>query len=252
MQRSNTYIIIFSVVLTIILGGMLSIASVGLKPLQDKQVELDTKKKILGAVTDISTIEDPNELLALYDQRVESIVVDFEGNIVETNAKGEPIVAEKISVQKNYRMKPEDRVYPVYKFKAEDGSIDAYVFPMWGNGLWDWISAYMAIDKDLNTVRGIAFDHKAETPGLGERITTEVIQSRYVGKEIFNDSGELESITMVKGENNTGLSIHEVDGMAGATMTAKGVNAMLDQYLGCYQPYIKKVKSEGNKVALTQ
>ncbi len=252
MQRSNTYIILFSIVLTIILGGMLSIASVGLKPLQDKQVELDTKKKILGAVMDISAIEDPNEILALYDERVESIVVDFEGNLVETNAKGEPAVAEEISIQKNYRMKPEDRVYPVYKFKADDGNIDAYVFPMWGNGLWDWISAYMAVDSDLNTVRGIAFDHKAETPGLGERIVSEQIQSRYVGKEIFNESGELVSITMVKGENNTGLTIHEVDGMAGATMTAKGVNAMLDQYLGCYQPYIKKIKSASDKVALNQ
>lgn len=252
MQRSNTYIIIFSIVLTVILGGMLSFASVGLKPLQDKQVELDTKKKILGAVTDISGIEDPNEILALYDQKVESVVVDYEGNLVESNEKGEPIVAEKISIQKNYRFKPEERLYPIYKFKAEDGSIDAYVFPMWGNGLWDWISAYMAIDSDLNTVRGIAFDHKAETPGLGARIASDEIQTRYVGKEIYSDSGELVSVSMVKGEGNAGLTDHQVDGMSGATMTGKGVNAMIQQYLGCYQPYINKIKSESKKVALNQ
>ncbi len=252
MQRSNTYIILFSIALTVVLGGLLSVTSVGLKPMQDKQVELDTKKKILGAVMDISSIEDPNEILSLYDQRVESVVVDYEGNLVETNEKGEPLVAEKVSIQKNYRIAPENRIYPVYKFKAEDGSIDAYVFPMWGNGLWDWISAYMAIDSDLNTVRGIAFDHKAETPGLGARIASEQIQSRYVGKEIYSESSELVSVTMVKGENNQGLSEHQVDGMSGATMTAKGVNAMIQQYLGCYQPYIKKIKSEDNKVALNQ
>ncbi len=251
MQRSNTYIIIFSIVLTFILGGMLSIASVGLKPLQDKQVELDTKKKILGAVMDISTIKDPNEILSLYNERVESLVVDAEGNIIETNAKGEPIAAEKISIQKNYRIKPEERQYPVYKFKGDGGKIDAYVFPMWGNGLWDWISAYMAVDSDLNTVRGIAFDHKAETPGLGARITSTVIQERYVGKEIYNESGELVSVTMLKGENNSGLTEHQVDGMSGATLTGKGVNTMIDQYLNSYQPYIKKMKAD-NKVALNQ
>ncbi|XOV91399.1 MAG: NADH:ubiquinone reductase (Na(+)-transporting) subunit C [Bacteroidota bacterium] len=252
MQRSNTYIIIFSIVLTVILGGMLSLASVGLKPMQDKQIELDTKKKILGAVMDISSIKDPNEILALYDKKVESIVVDAKGNPIEKNQKGEPIFAEKVSVQKNYRLKKEDRIYPVFKFKADDGSIDAYVFPMWGNGLWDWISAYMAIDSDLNTVRGIAFDHKSETPGLGARIVTPEIQSRYVGKEIYDDSGDLVSIKMVKGEGNSGLTDHEVDGMSGATMTGKGVNAMILQYLGCYQPYIDKVKSESKKVALNQ
>ncbi len=251
MQRSNTYIIIFSIVLTIILGGMLSLASVGLKPLQDKQVELDTKKKILGAVMDISNIQDPNELLELYEQKVESIVIDFEGNLVEQDEKGNPVIAEKVSIRKNYRFKPEERLYPVYMFKSEEGKIDAYVFPMWGNGLWDWISAYIALDSDLNTVRGIAFDHKAETPGLGARIASDVIQGRYVGKEIYNESGELVSVTMVKGENNEGLSEHQVDGMSGATMTGKGVNAMLQQYLKCYQPFIKKEKSE-NKIALNQ
>ena len=251
MQRSNTYIIIFSIVLTIILGGMLSLASVGLKPLQDKQVELDTKKKILGAVMDISNIQDPNELLELYKQKVESIVIDFEGNLVEQDEKGNPVIAEKVSIQKNYRFKPEERLYPIYMFKSEDGKIDAYVFPMWGNGLWDWISAYIAIDSDLNTVRGIAFDHKAETPGLGARIASDVIQGRYVGKEIYNEDGELVSVTMVKGLNNAGLSEHQVDGMSGATMTGKGVNAMLEQYLKCYQPFIKKEKSE-NKIALNQ
>lgn len=252
MQRSNTYIIIFSIALTVVLGGLLSLTSVGLKPLQDKQVELDTKKQILGAVMDISSIEDPNEILALYDERVESLVVDFDGNLLETNEKGEPMVAEEVSVQKNYRMSPEERIYPVFKFKADGGKIDAYVFPMWGNGLWDWISGYVAVDSDLNTIRGVAFAHKAETPGLGARITDDEVKNRYIGKEIYNDNGELVSVNMLKGENNQGLTEHQIDGLSGATMTAKGVNAMIGGYLECYQPYINKIKADDNQVALNQ
>lgn len=250
MQRSNTYIILFSVILTVVLGGMLSLASVGLKPAQDKQVELDTKKKILGAVIDISAIEDPNELLALYDKKVQSTVVDYKGTEVLKDAKGNPVIAEKVNIQKNSRLDVKERLYPVYMFKNDNGSVEAYIFPMFGKGLWDWISSYLALDADLNTVRGIAFDHKAETPGLGARITSDEIQKRYVEKKIYNDNGELVSVNMVKGEGNSGLGEHKIDGMSGATLTGKGVNNMLEEYLNCYKPFIEKTKSGSSDLAL--
>ena len=102
---------------------------------------------------------------------------------------------------------------------------------MFGNGLWDWISGFVALDKDLNKVVGVAFDHKTETPGLGARISSEEIQSRYKGKKIFNELGDLVSIKMLKKENNINLTFHEVDGMSGATITANGLNDMLKNYL---------------------
>ena len=45
----------------------------------------------------------------------------------------------------------------------ENGELEAYIMPMFGAGLWDWISAFVALSPDLNTVKGIAFDHKQET-----------------------------------------------------------------------------------------
>ena len=244
MRQSNLYVILFAVGITVVFGGALSLTSVGLKPLQDKQVEIDTKKKILGAVMDISNITNPNEILRVYKEKVNSMVVDIDGNQIEKDEKGNPIVAEKINIQKNSKLDAENRMYPVFMFSESGSNIDAYIFPTFGSGLWDWISSYVALESDLNTVKGIAFDHKSETPGLGARITEAKIQQRFVGKEIYNDQGELESITMVKGEGNTGLSEHQVDGMSGATMTAKGVNAMLESYLECYQAFIEKTKSQ--------
>ena len=113
---------------------------------------------------------------------------------------------------------------------------------MFGNGLWDWISGFVALDKDLNKVVGVAFDHKAETPGLGARISSNEIQDRYKGKEIFDGLGNLVSVRMLKKENNSELNIHEVDGMSGATITANGLNDMLKNYLDCYLPFIIKNK----------
>jgi len=223
-------------------------ASVMLKPAQEKQIELDTKKKILGAVMDISSIKKPEELLALYDQKVKSEVVDINGDLVTADEKGNPIVAEKVNIQKNYRFAPEDRLFPVYKFTGESGTVEAYIFPMFGAGLWDWISGYIALEDDLNTIKGVAFDHKSETPGLGARITTSEVQQRFVGKKIY-EGNELVSVAMVKGEGNQGLTEHQVDGMSGATLTGKGVNSMLQTYLGYYEPYLQQKKS-GETVAL--
>ncbi|MEO9805292.1 MAG: NADH:ubiquinone reductase (Na(+)-transporting) subunit C [Reichenbachiella sp.] len=253
MQRSNLYIVIFSAILTIVLGGLLSGTSVVLKPLQDKQVELDTKKKILGAVMDISNIKDPKEILALYDKRVTSTVVDINGDLMEKDAKGNPLIAEKIDFQKNHNKFKKDvnaRPYPVFMYMKEDGSgVDAYIFPMFGAGLWDWISGFIAVDSDLVTVRGVAFDHKSETPGLGARITDTKVRSRYEGKKLFDAGGVLQSVNMVKGEKGLPLDDHHIDGMSGATLTGKGVNAMLKDYFGFYGNFIEKTKAANQPVA---
>ena len=95
-----------------------------------------------------------------------------------------------------------------------------------------------------NEIVGVAFDHKAETPGLGARISSDEIQERYKGKKIFNELGDLVSIKMLKKENNKMLTLHEVDGMSGATITANGLNDMLKNYLDCYLPFIKKNKNQ--------
>lgn len=237
MQQSNTYVIIFAVGLTIVLGGLLSLTSVGLKPLQDEQVKLDTQKKILGAVITIDKNLKPAQIDSLYKARVKSILVDIDGNVIE-NA---PVAAEKIDIGKNHKLDPKERMYPVFKYSGESGELEAYILPTFGAGLWDWISGYIALEKDLNTIKGVAFDHKQETPGLGARITEDGVKGRYQGKTIFEGT-ELVSVEMVKGEGNTGLGDHQVDGMSGATMTAKGVNQMFDHYLECYQGFIAKNK----------
>ena len=252
MQRSNIYILVFSAIMTVLIGGAMSLTSVFLKPAQDKQVELDTKKKILGAVMDISTFNTPEEILNLYKARVKSVVVDIEGEIIATDEKGNPLIAEKVNAQKNHKIDREERLYPIYMIlnELDPNVVEAYVFPMFGLGLWDWISGYVALESDLNTVKGVAFDHKGETPGLGARITEEKVRNRYKeNKKIFSDAGNLESITMVKGEGITGLSMHEVDGLSGATITAKGVNKMLKEYLGCYQNFIMNTKGQ-NGIAI--
>lgn len=109
----------------------------------------------------------------------------------------------------------------------------------------------MALNPDLKSVKGISFDHKGETPGLGARITSDDVQERYRGKQLYNDNGEFVAITMVKGEKipEDRLGPNKVDGLAGATLTANGVNDMLLNYIGYYQKYFDK-NVKGGAVSL--
>ena len=253
MQQSNGYIIVFTAVMTLVLGGILATTSVVLKPLQTIQKDLDTKKKIIGAVLDVGDRRSDNEyILGLYADHFSAVVVDYEGNIHSVDPDGAPFVAERIDIQKNHKVSVEDRYAPVFLYRENPGDLEptAYVFPVFGAGLWDWISGYLAIERDFNTVRGISFDHKSETPGLGARITSDVVQQRYHGKEIFDESGELISVSMIKGEYGNPLNAHLVDGMSGATMTGKGVNSMIESYLRYYLNYMERQSAALNEASL--
>ncbi len=227
--------------MTVIIGGILSFTSQVLAPAQKKSIELDTKQSILSAVM---KLEKGDDALAIYSSRIKSMVVDLEGNLIEKDRKGNPIVAENVNILKNYKMDRDKREYPVYEYMSKDDptKIEAYILPLYGAGLWNAIYGYVALEKDLNTIKGVSFGHVQETPGLGARIDSKEIQVRYQGKTIFDESGKLVSVVMKKGEvkDPSLFGTHEVDGMSGATLTAKGLNAMVKDYLTNYESFIKK------------
>ena len=245
MRQSNLYIVIFTAIMTVVVGGVLSLTSQVLAPAQKKSIELDTKSAILSSVMDLEASGlKGNAILETYNNRIQSLVVDINGNEVTTDEKGNPVVAEQVNVANKYKKKPENRLYPVFKYMNEQNpdQVESYILPLYGAGLWDKIWGLVALDNNFEEIVGASFDHRGETPGLGARIATNEIQERYKGKKIFDNSGNLVSVMMVKGEGNRGLSEHQVDGMSGATITCKGLNDMLKNYLGYYQSYIDSVK----------
>lgn len=241
MRQSNYYVILFSVILTVVLGGLLAATSEGLGPIQKKSIELDTKKQILGAVLEVTSEMD---VIETYNKAIKSEVVDYEGNIVTENSEGKELIAENVSVEKEFKKVPEERLYPIFKFYGKDGGeeIESYILPVYGSGLWDNIWGFIALDTEGKTIKGAVFAHAGETPGLGARITEDGVQARFEGKKLYNDQGELVSVKMLKGESNaeSKLDEHHVDGMSGATITGNGLNDMLQNYFKHYQSYFNK------------
>ncbi|HEX6893612.1 MAG TPA: NADH:ubiquinone reductase (Na(+)-transporting) subunit C [Chryseolinea sp.] len=238
MRQSNLYIVIYAGVLTIVCGGLLALAAEGLKEKQQYNIDMEQKKNILSTVITLKEGENINQL---YSERVKAFVIDFQGNVKDA------MQPKDVNLAVEYKKAPADRLLPVYEFKNESdpNKTEYVVLPVFGYGLWNNIWGFVALKSDLNTIQGVKFQHAGETPGLGARIESDQdVQDRYKNKTIY-DNGKLVSVTMMKGEGNDySDSPHEVDGMSGATLTAKGVNNMLKDYFISYENYLKKNKQQ--------
>ena len=233
MRQSNLYIILYAAAITVVCGGALAIASQSLKPLQDANIEKERKQNILATVMEL---KEGDNIEQLYASRVKERVIDFQGNLKAG------IKASSVVIAQQYKLKPEDRLLPIYEFRnqADTTQIENAVMPVYGYGLWNNIWGFVALKSDLNTVQGVKFEHAGETPGLGARITSDDVQVRYKGKMLF-DGDNILSVVMQKGEGfDYASDAHKVDGMSGATLTGKGVNNMLKDYFACYKNYLKK------------
>lgn len=241
-KNSNSYILIYAVVMTLVLGTVLAAVSEVLRPKQTEEKDFEQMKFILSSALGSDNVSSlpRNEVASMYTELVKDFVVDGNGNIVDGAS------AKSVAVGKEYKLPLAERKLPVYSIadKNDPSKVAYYVLPVYGFGLWDNIWGYVALESDLNSIKGIIFDHKGETPGLGARITEAAIQERFVGKKLFDEQGSFQSVTMQKGEGNDYSSDpHKVDGMSGATLTAEGVNNMLSDYLNLYNNYFKKIKS---------
>lgn len=231
--------------MTIVCAGLLGGTANGLNGKIAASKKLDARKQILSAVIKIDG-KTPQEINTLFTSEIKGYVVNSKGDIITTekNKKGVdiPLVAEEVNPRNEYKKSSlSEKNFPVFEY-IKNGKIEAYVLPIYGNGLWDEVWGYIAVNTDLKTVKGIGFGHKAETPGLGARITEKAVQDRFKDKVIYNTDGKV-VLEFLKGEGNLNVQEYEVDGLSGATMTSKGVNSMLSNYLGYYKPYFAKASS---------
>jgi len=234
--QSNTYTFLYAAIMVVVVAALLSFAAMSLKPMQDKNVEVEKKKSILSSVSlglDADEQENKNSYIeSLYDKYiVDSYVV---------NSKGEKVKGEAFTVDLKKELdKPvESRKLPVFVSKQDDGTKN-FIIPVRGKGLWGPIWGYVALKNDYNTIVGASFDHKSETPGLGAEISTTEFEQQFVGKKLFNKDNEFVSVDVVKG-GAPDDDPHAVDAISGGTITSNGLDAMLEDNLGSYVTYFKQ------------
>ncbi len=234
---SNTYIFVFAVIMVVIVAVLLAFVSEQLKPLQEMNVEIEKKSDILHTVSiaeDLSSVKDKNSFVnSEFDKYItDSYVVNYTGERVDKDAF-EITLNMKAEVAKD----PRDRDYPVFVFTGDDGG-KKFIVPVRGRGLWGPIWGYLSFEPDMNTIFGAIYDHEGETPGLGAEINTSWFEGAFKGKKIFDDNGSFVSVQVVKG-GTPDSNPHGVDAISGGTITSKGLEDMLQDYLEGYVNYFK-------------
>jgi Na+-transporting NADH:ubiquinone oxidoreductase subunit C len=226
---SNRYIMVFSVVMIVSVAILLSLTALLLQPMQEKNVEVEKKINILSSMNVTSTKADA---VQLYDKYIkESFAVNTEGSTVEgVNAFNVVLRAEQ--------KKPlADQYLPVFIAVADNGDT-LHILPLEGKGLWGPIWGYVALKEDMETIDGVTFDHKGETPGLGAEINTTAFESQFPGKNLYRD-GKFAGIKVLKGGADP-RSLYEVDGISGGTITSKGLEHMVHDGLIKYEKYLSQ------------
>jgi len=243
MRHNNLYTFIFITIVTIICAGLLSSAAYFLKDKQQINVEVDMKKNILKAVKLINNNKmSQQEILDKYNKSIESYTVNSQGEITDLP---EGVSVEDIDPEKEEIKTVSDRYYPVY-IKRTGSEISAYCIPIIGKGLWSTLYGYLALEPDLDTILGITFYKQGETPGLGSEVEAESFQNKFIGKKIWNEAGEMVSITILKLEpapDSPNIQ-HQLAGISGATKTGEGVMNLLLKDLSKYENYFRKVIEE--------
>lgn len=227
--NTNGYTFAFAIIMVVVVGTILAYAATSLQPRQYENMRIDKMQQILATVgIQVETTEAEevyNEVI------VEEIVLDVQGQ------EREGVTAFDVDLARELKKTPEEQNFPVYIAEVE--SERYYIIPLRGAGLWNAIFGYIALKDDVNTVQGVVFDHLGETPGLGAEITQEWFRERFADEKIFNDTGELVGISVVKGNPSTSKDDNRVDAISGATITTDGVTDMIYERLNRYLPYFE-------------
>lgn len=247
-KQSNTYIISYSVILVVVVAVVLSFAALSLKDIQQANVEVEKMSDILGSVGlfDAEAANSaPDKSAYVKDEYKKNISSSF-----LVNSKGEKIEADQSQIfatmnnlKAEFAKPASELAIPVFVSTVNGDT--KYVFPIYGTGLWGPIWGYVALKDDLNTVAGVVFGHKSETPGLGAEIATPAFQDQFNNKSIF-DNGEFVSIGVLKGVGSSKGNDHAVDAVSGGTITSRAVQSMLSDCLSLYAPYIENQKNSNN------
>ena len=244
--EKNSYTILFAIGMVIVVGALLAFAAESLKPKIAENKRLEIQQNILYAMgvneNDESSVNfiPTNRVTQEFSKYIKKQIV-IEGDKVTEDDQ-----AYLIDLKKEASKAADDPNYVrrLPLFIGEKDGETFYIIPMRGKGLWDAIWGYVAVDKDL-VVDGVFFDHKGETPGLGANINQRFFMDDFKGEKIM--SGEaFKGITIAKGNNdptNQDKDDHEIDALAGATITGNGVTAMIKKDLRMYIPYLTSLKN---------
>ncbi len=257
-KESTTRTLFVALAVSLVSSVFVAGAAVLLKPVQIENRLLDKQRSILSiAGLDGETLS-AQEAKELFNSRVKARVLDLKtGEYAEgiDPLTYDPLKAAKdrnlsrmLSADQDVALIKRRERYSIIYTIEQGGKLEAMILPVRGYGLWSTLHGFVAIKSDLKTVIGLGFYQHAETPGLGGEVDNPKWKALWPGKKLFNEAGE-PMIQIIKGnvDPSNPKADYQVDGLAGATLTSKGVDQLLQFWLGDqgFGPYLAKLRSKG-------
>lgn len=249
---SSRKTIAVALALCLVCSVVVSTAAVVLKPAQVRNAELARKAEILK----VAGLYDPSVDVEQAFGGITVRIVDLAtGEFVDDvdaasfdQRKAAATPGESVVVPKDQDIAGIGRrakLAPVYLVE-DGGEVKKIILPVHGYGLWSTMYGFVALAGDANTVEGLTFYEQAETAGLGAEVANPNWQAKWVGKQVYGDDGQVR-LHVVKGSVDPGSANAEfqVDGIAGATLTANGVTYLIQYWLGdqAFGPFLKTMSA---------
>ena len=233
-KQSNSYTILYIIVLVLVVGSALALTAMALKPRQQETADADKKRQILASV---HVVAEASEIASTFDKYVtDQFIVNEKGERIGDNAFA-------VNVANQSKESAAERQLPVYVCTMPGDGATKYILPVYGAGLWGPIWGYVALDADGSTVFGAYFAHQGETPGLGAEIEKPAFSDQFEGKQMFKD-GRFLPVTVVKAGQKPLGDEDYVDAVSGGTITSKGVAAMLSDCLSPYKNFLETLRNK--------
>lgn len=250
--RTLTVALLVCLVCSVFVAG----AAIALKPTQVENRLLDKQRSILS----IAGLAQPGmssaQVKELYNSTITARLVDlesgkfsdaFDANTFDPlKAAKDPKLSSVLEGSQDIAgIKRQERYSTVYLVQKE-GQLDTLILPVRGYGLWSTLYGFIAVKGDLNTVVGMGFYQHGETPGLGGEVDNPKWKGQWPGKTLFDENGKL-AVKVVKGgvDPQSPQANHQVDALAGATLTSNGVSHLLQFWLGQngFGPFIANLRA---------
>ncbi len=237
--RTLTVAVLVCLVCSVFVAG----AAIALRPMQIENRQLDKQRSILAIAGLGEAGMSAKQIQTIYAERITAKVVDLQtGTFSDAQdavtfdplkAAKDPALSDVLPAGQDIAsIKRRERFTTVYMVET-DGKLETLILPVRGYGLWSTLHGFIALKGDLNTVVGFGFYQHAETPGLGGEVDNPIWKGLWQGKTLFDDNGEL-AVEIIKGtvDPQSPKAKHQVDALAGATLTSNGVNNLLHFWLG--------------------
>ena len=213
-------------------------AAVILRPMQETNAALDRKRNILAVAGLLQPGEDIEKAFANVTQRM----VDLDTGEFTDELNGvaydqyvaarDPALSEAIPKDQDIAGIGRRARYAEVYLVGEENDFSQIILPVHGLGLWSTLYGFVSLGTDLTTIEGLKFYDQKETPGLGGEVDNPNWRVKWKGKLAFDESGDVR-IQVIKGvvDASSPEAPYEVDGLAGATLTSRGVSQLLRYWL---------------------